>query len=60
MINMFIQIILIAQQVSMADTMRSDGNIYVVALIFLLILLAFFYYMFRIEKKIDKIEQNKK
>jgi cbb3-type cytochrome oxidase subunit 3 len=44
----------------MADTMRSEGKIYVVVLIFLLILLALFYYMFRIEKKIDKIEQNKK
>ena len=34
MINMFIQIILMAQQVSMADTMRSEGKIYVVVIIF--------------------------
>ena len=60
MLNMIIQIIVIAQRVSMADTLRSEGKIYVVVIIFLLILLALFYYMFRIEKKIDKIEQNKK
>ena len=60
MMHMIIQIILITQQVSMADTLRREGKIYVVVIIFLLILLALFYYMFRIEKKIDKIEQNKK
>lgn len=51
--------ILFLQSVTMADTFRSEGKIYVVIIIFLLILFSLFYYMFRIDKKIDKIEKNR-
>ena len=46
---------LFLQNVTMADTFRSEGKIYVVIVVFLLILFSLFYYMFRIDKKIDKI-----
>jgi hypothetical protein len=51
---------LFLQNVTMADTFRTEGKIYVVIIIFLLILFSLFYYMFKIEKKIDKIERNRK
>jgi|TARA_B110000438_G_scaffold27292_1_gene26121 hypothetical protein len=50
---------LFLQNVTMADTFRSEGKIYVVIVVFLLILFSLFYYMFRIDKKIDKIEKNR-
>jgi len=43
----------------MADTFRSEGKIYVVIVIVLLILIGIFFYLYRIERKIDKIEKNK-
>jgi len=46
-------------QVEMADTFRSEGKIYVVIVIVLLILIGIFFYLYRIERKIDKIEKNK-
>ena len=39
------------QNVEMADVLRSEGKIYVVVVIFLLILFALFLYLYRIEKK---------
>ncbi len=50
---------LFLQSVTMADIFRSEGKIYVVIVVFLLILFSLFYYMFRIDKKIDKIEKNR-
>ena len=46
-------------QVEMADAFRSDGNIYVVVLVALIILVAIFFYLFRIEGKIKDINKNK-
>ncbi len=46
-------------QVEMADTFRSEGKIYTVIVIVLLILIGIFFYLYRIERKIDKIEKNK-
>ena len=43
----------------MADTLRSEGKIYVVVLIFLIILSGLFLYLYRLEKKIDSIEKEK-
>lgn len=48
--NMFLQ------NVEMADVLRSEGKIYVVVVIFLLILAALFIYLYRIEKKIDRLK----
>ena len=46
-------------QVEMADTFRSDGKIYVVILVALIILIGIFLYLYRIEKKIESIKKNK-
>ncbi len=47
------------QEVAMADGMRSEGKIYVVVVVFLLILSALFVYLYRIEKKIDRLNNKK-
>ncbi|MEQ8554242.1 MAG: hypothetical protein RIC53_16410 [Cyclobacteriaceae bacterium] len=45
-------------QIPMADTFRSDGKIYVLVAVVLIILLGFFYYLFRVDKKIQKLEDD--
>jgi|TARA_B100001113_G_scaffold324044_1_gene295433 hypothetical protein len=59
MINYVCSLILFLQDVTMADTLRSEGKIYVVVLIFLIILSGLFLYLYRLEKKIDSIEKEK-
>ena len=46
-------------QVEMADAFRSDGKIYVVVLVALIILVGIFFYLFRIEGKIKDLNKNK-
>ena len=46
-------------QPDMADLMRSNGKIYVVVAVCLLILIGLFFYVFILDRKIKKIEQNK-
>ncbi|RQO31737.1 CcmD family protein [Taibaiella sp. KBW10] len=46
--------------VAMADKLRSDGKIYVVVTVIFTIFLGIILYLFTIEKKIKKIEQNQK
>ena len=46
-------------QPDMADVMRSNGKIYVVLAVCLLILTGLFLYVFLLDRKIKKIEQNK-
>jgi CcmD family protein len=46
-----------AQQVEMADDFRGEGKIYVVVAVILVILIGIFFYLFRLERKIDKIEK---
>tara|TARA_B100000700_G_scaffold29625_1_gene28540 strand:+ start:372 stop:560 length:189 start_codon:yes stop_codon:yes gene_type:complete len=46
-------------QVEMADTFRSEGKIYVVVLVALIILVGIFVYLFRIEGKIKDLNKNK-
>ncbi len=58
MFNSFILFILI-QEVAMADAMRSNGKIFVVVAISLIILFSLFLYLYRIEKKIESIKKNK-
>ena len=43
----------------MADVMRSNGKIFVVIVISLIILFSLFLYLYRIEKKIESIKKNK-
>ena len=52
-------LLLVLQDAAMADGLRSEGKIYVVVIIFLLILIALFLYLFRLEKKIDRINNKK-
>ncbi len=44
-------------QPEMADTMRSNGKIYVVVGIILIVLVGLFVYLFFIERKVKKLEQ---
>ncbi|MBV6646955.1 MAG: hypothetical protein KI790_15970, partial [Cyclobacteriaceae bacterium] len=44
-------------QVEMADQFRADGKIYVVLGVILIILAGLFYYLFRIDQRTKKIEQ---
>ena len=46
-------------QVEMADAFRSDGKIYVVVLVALIILVGIFFYLFRIEGKIKDLNKIK-
>tara|TARA_B100002051_G_C16522868_1_gene528648 strand:+ start:567 stop:746 length:180 start_codon:yes stop_codon:yes gene_type:complete len=52
-------LILTIQEIAMADSLRSEGKIYVVVVVFLLILSGLFLYLFRIEKKIDRLNKKK-
>ena len=58
---LFIQLIVLAQdkpKIEMADTMRSNGKIYVVVAVVLTILAMLIIYLFRIDRKISKLEKN--
>ena len=57
--NFLFFLFLILQEVAMADAMRSNGKIYVVVVISLIILFSLFLYLYRIEKKIKSIKKNK-
>lgn len=45
------------QPVEMADTMRSNGKIFVIVAIILIILTGLFIYLFSIDKKLGKLEK---
>ncbi len=47
-----------AQEVEMADKFRADGKIYVVIAVFAIILTGLFVYLFSLDKKIGKLENN--
>jgi CcmD family protein len=49
-----------AKQVEMADSMRADGKIYVVVAIILVILLGLFTYLFLLDRKLNKMDQQLK
>jgi len=48
-----------AQGVTMADTMKENGKIYVVIAVILTILAGLVLYLIRLDKKISKLEKNK-
>lgn len=48
---------LTAQSIEMADTMRSEGKIYVVVAILLLIFIGLITYLILLDRKITKIEK---
>jgi hypothetical protein len=47
------------EPVEMADTMRSNGKIYVVVTICMIILAGLFAYLFALDRKISRIEKNR-
>jgi len=47
------------EQPQMADAMRSNGKIYVVVVVCLLILIGLIGYVLRIDRKLTKLEQKK-
>ena len=49
-----------AQEVEMADTMRSEGKIYVVVAVAFISLAILSFYMIRIERKVTKVEKEMK
>ena len=59
MIICMVILFLLLQDIAMADVLRSEGKIYVVVLIFLIIISGLFLYLYRLEKKIDSIEKEK-
>ena len=46
------------QKVDMADTMRSNGRIYVVVAVILIILIGLLMYVARLDRKISKMEKH--
>jgi uncharacterized membrane protein YqgA involved in biofilm formation len=46
-----------AQGVEMADTLRSNGKIYVIVLIIMIVLGGLITYLFLMDRKLDKIEK---
>jgi ABC-type amino acid transport system permease subunit len=48
-----------AQGVTMADTMKENGKIYVVIAVILTILAGLVLYLIRLDRKISKLEKNK-
>ncbi len=46
-----------AKEVEMADTMRSNGKIYIVVAVCLTILVGLFLYVFSLDKKLSKAEK---
>lgn len=48
------------EEIEMADKFRSDGKIYVVVGIILIILIGLFVYLFSLDRKITKIEKETK
>ena len=57
MVNCIVILFFLLQDVAMADILRSQGKIYVVVLIFLIIISGLFLYLYRLEKKINSIEK---
>jgi CcmD family protein len=52
--------ILKAQEVEMADTMRSEGKIYVVVAIVVIVLAGLIGYLFLLDRKVKKLEDRLK
>jgi CcmD family protein len=55
--GVIIPTVTLAQSPEMADTMRSNGKIYVVVGIILIVLLGLVVYLFLLDKKISRIEK---
>ena len=47
----------LAQSVEMADVMRSNGKIYVVVAVIAIIFIGLMVYLYRIDKRVNKLEE---
>lgn len=47
-------------EVEMADTMRQDGKIYVVVAVIVTVLVGLVFYLIRLDRKVNKLEQQLK
>ena len=47
-------------EVQMADALRSNGKIYVVVAVLVTILLGLFIYLFRLDRKVTRLEKERK
>ena len=56
-LNFFVHGMLSAQEVEMATGFRAQGKIFVVVAVILIILIGLFVYLFRLEKKLKKLEK---
>ena len=54
---LLLQTVVCAQEIEMADTMRSEGKIYVVVVIAAIALTILGIYMFLIDRKVTKLEK---
>lgn len=57
---LFAHVALAQEEVEMADTMRSNGKIYVVVGIVVIILVGMVTYLFLIDRKISRLEKERK
>jgi CcmD family protein len=48
------------QEVEMADALRTEGKIYVIVLIILIVLAGMFVYLFLLDRKVKKLENRLK
>lgn len=53
------QVVMAQDKTEMADTMRSNGRIYVVVAVVLVILLGLILYLVRLDRRITKMEKEK-
>lgn len=47
-----------AQSAEMADNFRGEGKIYVVVTVALILLITIFFYLFRLDRKLTKMEEH--
>ena len=55
--SLLLSTFIFAQDTEMADTMRSNGRIYVVVAVLVTILIGLLLYVFRLDRKISKLEK---
>lgn len=55
--SLFCSTLTIAQDIEMADVMRSNGKIYVVVAVIAILFIGLMFYLIRIDKKVQKLEE---
>ena len=55
--SLFCSTLTMAQDVEMADVMRSNGKIYVVVAVIAILFIGLMIYLIRIDKKVQKLEE---